>query len=51
MRRDQRAEKHAVRSEEGPPKELLVRNTGGGRVIVMVVEVTVSRRTAHEIVR
>ncbi len=51
MRRDQCAEEHAVRGEEGPPKELLVRNAGGGCVIVMVVEVTVSRRTAHEMIR
>jgi hypothetical protein len=36
--RDQRAEEHAVRGEEGPHEELLVRNARRGGVVVMVVD-------------
>jgi hypothetical protein len=34
---DQGGEEHAVRREEGPHEELLVRNTRRGGVIVMVI--------------
>jgi hypothetical protein len=38
MRRDQRAEEHAVRRKEGPHEELLVRNTGRRRMVVVVID-------------